>query len=296
MGETRAEVSRGDARPARRRHRDHHHHAVPAALAAAPSGRALGQAGGVRRAAAEATEIGFAGVISGPLVRSSYRAGRLYRQALATRDATRPRASSARRSSERDGDRAAVEVLSGQPQGCRGAGQGDREGRQAGREGPQEGQHRPGRHGSDAADRPGVPADPRVRQGAAASCCSAAFLLPVALAVVFGLLADHMFNAGASSGWARRAAADDRAGPPGQGGDLQAVRRPGRLRRGGAADAAEAVGLHPGDRGEPEPGRGAPHPRPGRAGADRRGRARPGQGAAGQRGARSTSGSRTGSR
>ena len=31
--------------------------------------------------AAEAEEIGFAGVMSGPLVRSSYRAGRLYRQA-----------------------------------------------------------------------------------------------------------------------------------------------------------------------------------------------------------------------
>ncbi|MDI1465540.1 lipoyl synthase [Catellatospora sp. KI3] len=35
----------------------------------------------------EATEIGFAGVMSGPLVRSSYRAGRLYRQALAARTA-----------------------------------------------------------------------------------------------------------------------------------------------------------------------------------------------------------------
>nr|WP_281353497.1 lipoyl synthase [Phytoactinopolyspora mesophila] len=34
---------------------------------------------------AEATEIGFAGVMSGPLVRSSYRAGRLYRQAMAAR-------------------------------------------------------------------------------------------------------------------------------------------------------------------------------------------------------------------
>jgi lipoic acid synthetase len=34
---------------------------------------------------AEATEIGFAGVMSGPLVRSSYRAGRLYQQALAAR-------------------------------------------------------------------------------------------------------------------------------------------------------------------------------------------------------------------
>ena len=31
--------------------------------------------------AAEAEEIGFLGVMSGPLVRSSYRAGRLYKQA-----------------------------------------------------------------------------------------------------------------------------------------------------------------------------------------------------------------------
>ncbi len=35
--------------------------------------------------AEEAEEVGFAGVLSGPLVRSSYRAGRLYQQALATR-------------------------------------------------------------------------------------------------------------------------------------------------------------------------------------------------------------------
>jgi lipoyl synthase len=35
----------------------------------------------------EAEEIGFAGVMSGPLVRSSYRAGRLYRQALQARSA-----------------------------------------------------------------------------------------------------------------------------------------------------------------------------------------------------------------
>ena len=33
----------------------------------------------------EADEIGFAGVMSGPLVRSSYRAGRLYQQAVAAR-------------------------------------------------------------------------------------------------------------------------------------------------------------------------------------------------------------------
>ncbi len=36
--------------------------------------------------AATAEQIGFAGVMSGPLVRSSYRAGRLYRQALAARE------------------------------------------------------------------------------------------------------------------------------------------------------------------------------------------------------------------
>ncbi|MEN3358996.1 MAG: lipoyl synthase [Mycobacteriales bacterium] len=37
---------------------------------------------------AEAAAIGFAGVLSGPLVRSSYRAGRLYQQALDTRRLT----------------------------------------------------------------------------------------------------------------------------------------------------------------------------------------------------------------
>ncbi|WP_425498865.1 lipoyl synthase [Natronoglycomyces albus] len=36
----------------------------------------------------EAEEIGFAGVMSGPLVRSSYRAGRLYKQALEARETT----------------------------------------------------------------------------------------------------------------------------------------------------------------------------------------------------------------
>jgi lipoic acid synthetase len=34
----------------------------------------------------EADEIGFAGVMSGPLVRSSYRAGRLYQQAMEARE------------------------------------------------------------------------------------------------------------------------------------------------------------------------------------------------------------------
>ena len=36
--------------------------------------------------ATEAEEIGFAGVLSGPLVRSSYRAGRLYKQAIEARE------------------------------------------------------------------------------------------------------------------------------------------------------------------------------------------------------------------
>ncbi|SDQ61798.1 hypothetical protein SAMN05428996_2105, partial [Quadrisphaera sp. DSM 44207] len=35
--------------------------------------------------AAEAERIGFLGVLSGPLVRSSYRAGRLYQHAVAAR-------------------------------------------------------------------------------------------------------------------------------------------------------------------------------------------------------------------
>ncbi|MCG8152651.1 lipoyl synthase, partial [Pimelobacter simplex] len=35
--------------------------------------------------ATEADEIGFSGVLSGPLVRSSYRAGRLYRRAMERR-------------------------------------------------------------------------------------------------------------------------------------------------------------------------------------------------------------------
>ncbi len=38
--------------------------------------------------AEEAAELGFAGVQSGPLVRSSYRAGRLYRQAMERRRRT----------------------------------------------------------------------------------------------------------------------------------------------------------------------------------------------------------------
>ena len=50
--------------------------------------------------AEEARAVGFVGVLSGPLVRSSYRAGRLYRQAMAGREAD---ASSARSSAEARG-------------------------------------------------------------------------------------------------------------------------------------------------------------------------------------------------
>jgi lipoic acid synthetase len=38
----------------------------------------------------QAQEIGFAGVLSGPLVRSSYRAGRLYAQAVEARSGALP--------------------------------------------------------------------------------------------------------------------------------------------------------------------------------------------------------------
>jgi lipoic acid synthetase len=38
---------------------------------------------------AEARSLGFVGVMSGPLVRSSYRAGRLYADAIAARSATK---------------------------------------------------------------------------------------------------------------------------------------------------------------------------------------------------------------
>ena len=50
MGETPDEVAHGAARSARRRLRHRHHHPVPAPVAAPPPRRAVGQAGGVRRA------------------------------------------------------------------------------------------------------------------------------------------------------------------------------------------------------------------------------------------------------
>ena len=60
----------------------------------------------------------------------------------------------------------------------------------------------------------------------------AAFLLPLAAAIVIGLLTDQLLNLDLRRPGPRDPAADDRAGPPGQEGDLQAVRRarPGRPR------------------------------------------------------------------
>ena len=94
---------------------------------------------------AEATELGFAGVLSGPLVRSSYRAGRLYRQAM---DSGSRRG--ARWLTQRRMPRGNKKVAARQGQ--------------EGREGPEEEQHRPRRHGQVTADQAGLPAHPRVRQ------------------------------------------------------------------------------------------------------------------------------------
>ena len=88
---SRHEVTEALARPARGRLRPAHHHAVPAADPAAPPGRALGQARGVRGAARGGrADSGFAGVMSGPLVRSSYRAGRLFSEAIEQRAGSAP--------------------------------------------------------------------------------------------------------------------------------------------------------------------------------------------------------------
>ena len=81
----------GAARPARGRQRADHDHPVPPPLGAAPPGRALGQARGVRRAGGRGRgDRLLRRAVSGPLVRSSYRAGRLYRQAMDARPASRP--------------------------------------------------------------------------------------------------------------------------------------------------------------------------------------------------------------
>ena len=82
LGEERHEVTEamkdlrvGRLRPA-------HHHPVPAAAAAAPPVERWVKPEEFVELREEAEALGFAGVMSGPLVRSSYRAGRLYRSAL----------------------------------------------------------------------------------------------------------------------------------------------------------------------------------------------------------------------
>ena len=80
MGEERDEVTAAMKDLSRRRLRPADHHPVPAPVAAASPGRAAGcTPQEFDELGDEARELGFAGVMSGPLVRSSYRAGRLYR-------------------------------------------------------------------------------------------------------------------------------------------------------------------------------------------------------------------------
>ena len=74
LGETDDEILDDDGRPARRRRRHAHARAVPAADRQSPARRALRHAGRVRRYRAAALARGFRECVSGPLVRSSYRA------------------------------------------------------------------------------------------------------------------------------------------------------------------------------------------------------------------------------
>ena len=248
--------------------------------------------------AAEAQEIGFAGVLSGPLVRSSYRAGRLYREALASREDLRPGGGAPLMA-----DRKTTPTRTGstavprrrRPTAERQGGQG--RGQAVARRRPSSAARtRPTRRtwaGSARSRRP-----TRSPTSSTRSCrwsCCGAFLLPVVLGVVVGLLVGPRHLRRRDGRAARRAAGHGAAGPPGQAGDVQALRRPDRLRRGRPVDAAQAVGLHPGHRGDPAARRRAPHPRPRRAGADRRGRGRPGPPAAEPARRASTSGSRTAS-
>ena len=77
LGETDDGNRSNDGRPARGRRRPADAGAVPAADAESPGGRAFRDARGVRRATASAALAkGFLECVSGPLVRSSYRAER----------------------------------------------------------------------------------------------------------------------------------------------------------------------------------------------------------------------------
>ena len=88
MGEEAAEIDQALADLRGRRLRPRHDHAVPAAVPPTPPGDALGGAGGVRRLGRNGPRSwGSPASCPGPLVRSSYRAGRLYRQAQERRAA-----------------------------------------------------------------------------------------------------------------------------------------------------------------------------------------------------------------
>ena len=85
MGETREEVHERMEDLRSRRHRPAHHHPVPPPLVRHHPIERWVKPEEFVELRDEAADIGFAGVMSGPLVRSSYRAGRLYQQALDSR-------------------------------------------------------------------------------------------------------------------------------------------------------------------------------------------------------------------
>ena len=285
---------RGAARPARRRHRDHHHHPVPAPLAAAPPGRALGQAGGVRRAG-----------------------GRGHRDRLRRRD-ERPAGPLVlpRRSALPSGARVAATSLdtaegadivashASRPDGERSPAKGRRQaGPRARPRRAKRAEKARKKASTDPADMgrirqiaPGLPGHPRVRQAAAVPAAGA-FLLPVVLAVVVGLLWDHLDLPDLPGHHDRGAAGHDAcwsAGPR-RPRTSATPARPARPRSALQMLPKQWVST-PVIAANRQQGRRAPHARTGRPGADRRGRARPGPAAAGQRGRASTSGSRTASR
>ena len=76
------------SRSARRRLRHRHHHPVPAAVGCATTRSSAGSSPRSSSSTSSSPNgLGFAGVLAGPLVRSSYRAGRLYAASRRSRSA-----------------------------------------------------------------------------------------------------------------------------------------------------------------------------------------------------------------
>ena len=81
MGETPDEVRTALHRPVRGRLRHRHHHPVPAAVGCATTRWSAGSSPRSSSSTQQFAEgLGFAGVLAGPLVRSSYRAGTAVRR------------------------------------------------------------------------------------------------------------------------------------------------------------------------------------------------------------------------